>query len=179
MPLPPRLARNDVIALLERANAEANAARNELRYAQSIAAAAGLTVNGSALDNAYFGGGGNGDGLSTGGGTLSLSEQGISSGGKKSGMTIPPIDLKQEAQLAIQARHRFNPLRGTLSAFPLVLTTTGGYSNTDHVIQQNPDGTVDRLAEYRRMMKRRRKRENDRLDLPSPVDEPVHRLNHQ
>jgi hypothetical protein len=75
-------------------------------------------------------------------------------------MTIPPIDLKLEAHLAIQARHRFNPLRGTLSAFPLVSTTTGGYSNTDHVTQQNPDGTVDRLAEYRCMMKRRCKRES-------------------
>jgi hypothetical protein len=174
MPLPPRLARNDVIALLERANADSNSARDELRYAQSIAAAAGLTVNGSALDNAYYGGG---DGVarsSAGGGTLSLSEQGSSSGGGGGTMsgTIPPMDVKQEAQLAIQARHRFNPLRGTLSAFPLVLTTTGGHSNTDHVIQQNPDGTVDRLAEYRRMMKRRRRRESteergsDRWDLP-------------
>jgi hypothetical protein len=47
-------ARNDVIALLERANADANSAHDELRYAQSIAAAAVLTVNGSALDNAYL-----------------------------------------------------------------------------------------------------------------------------
>jgi len=66
------------------------------------------------------------------------------------------MDLRQEAALSVQAQHRFNPLHGTLSAFPCVLSTMGGHSNVDHVIQKNLDGTGDRLAEYRRMMKQRR-----------------------
>ena len=82
------------------------------------------------------------------------------------------MDLQQEAALSVQAQYRFNPLRGTLPAFPHVLSTTGGHSNVDHFIQKNLNGTGDRLSEYRRMMKQQRQREStkekgcDQWDLP-------------
>jgi len=48
-----------------------------------------------------------------------------------------------------------NPMRGRFNAFPIVLSTTGGHSNTDHLIQCTGDPKVDRLAEYKRRLKRR------------------------
>ena len=47
-----------------------------------------------------------------------------------------------------------------------------GHCNTDHIIHQNPDGTVNKLSEYKRRMKRRHRqtqleeRGSDRWDLP-------------
>jgi len=143
--LPPRLSRNDVATLLERADAVAHSAQDELQYAQPISAAAGLSVHCSALDNnAYSVGGGNEDGWRRVTRAFSLSDAltngqlvGDSSGGGGGGGVIPLMDLRQEAALAVQAQHWFNPLCGTLPAFPHVLSTTGGHSNVDHVIQKN------------------------------------------
>jgi hypothetical protein len=195
---PPRLSPDDVAALLDRADAEAESAREELRHAQSIAQAAGLTVHGSVLDVAYGGSSGNDDGGGGGGcgcavvaspsappgglamgSTSSTQDGGCGGGGGGGGGEGAPaaamMDLRREAALAVRARHRYNPMRGTLSAFPLVLATTGGHCNTDHVIRQNPDGTVDLPSEYRRTMRRRRRGEDaarsgergaDRWDLP-------------
>ena len=154
--LPPRLSRNDVATLLERADAVAHSAQDELHYhySQLIPAAHCLALD----NNAYSVGGGNEDGWRRVPGTFSLSGAstngqlgGGSSGG--GGGAILLMDLRQEAAPTVQAQYWFNPLRGTLSAFPHVLSTTGGHSNFDHVIQKNLDGTVDRLAEYRSMMK--------------------------
>jgi hypothetical protein len=165
--LPPRLSPDDVATLLDRADAEAEFVREEIHHAQSIAQAAGLTVHSSVLDVAYSGGN------DANGGCRSVASLSAPAAGSASTHADGgPMDLRQEAALAAQARHRYNPMRGTLSAFPLVLATTGGYCNTDHVIRQNPDGTVDVLSEYRRMMRRRRRREDaaergvDRWDLP-------------
>ena len=128
--LPPQLSRDDVATLLEHANAVAHSAQGKLHCAQPIAAAAGLSVHGSALDNnAYSVGGGNEDGWRRIPGAFSLSgaltngQLGGSSGG---GGAILLMDLRQEAALAVQAQYRFNPLRGTLPALPHVLSTTGG-----------------------------------------------------
>lgn len=172
----PRLSPDDVAALLDRVDAETESAREELRLAQSIAHAAGLAVHGSILDVAYNGGGNDDEAVVSLSAPSSAAFGGLAEGPTSTngaGGRAPVVaDLRQEAALAAQARHRYNPMRGTLSAFPLVLATTGGHCNTDHVIRQNPDGTVDRLSEYRRMMRRRRRRENsdergsDRWDLP-------------
>ena len=170
-PLPPRLSPDDVAALLDRVDDEMESARDELRYAHGIAHAAGLTVHGSVLDASYGGGGGvvvgtvhDDDGVPT---SASSGRVGTAATG-----CDPIADLRREAALAVHARHAHNPMRGALCAFPLVLATTGGHCNTDHVIRQNADGTVDMLSEYRRTMRRRRRcmdadeRGADRWDLP-------------
>jgi hypothetical protein len=180
-PLPHRLSPDDVAALLDRVEYEMESAREELRYAHGIAHAAGLTVHGSVLDTSYNGvGTTNDDGVSMSassarvgptGDHYSTSIDDMGSRGRSTSAAAV-MDLRREAALAVRARHTHNPMRGTLCAFPLVLATTGGHCNTDHVIRQNPDGTVERLSEYRRTMRRRRRcmdadeRGADRWDLP-------------
>lgn len=155
-----KLSPDDISSLLDSVDEEMEHARGELEHAQSIIQTTGLTVHSSVLNDfahvAGSSGAGAGGDTTTGGETK----------------TNNTMDLQQEAALAVQARHKYNPMRGTLSAFPLVLTTTGGHCNTDHVIHQNPDGTVNKLSEYKRMMKRRyrhiqlEERGADRWDLP-------------
>lgn len=59
-----------------------------------------------------------------------------------------------------------------LSAFPPILSTTGGHSNTDHIIQVTGDYRADTIAEYKRRLKRRARamqpeeRGSDRWDQP-------------
>ncbi|KAL7529627.1 hypothetical protein ACHAWF_003058 [Thalassiosira exigua] len=169
--LPPRLSPKDVADLLERADEEASAAREELDHAETIAQAAGLTVRSSVLDAAYAGGSG---GSAFAASSLSPSSVHPLHLGADPSLdpAAPGVDLRREASLAVRARQDYNPLRGTLSAFPLVLSTSGGHSNTDHVIRTNPDGTVDKFSEYKRRMRRKailtsgEERGSDRWDLP-------------
>ena len=165
--LPTLLSPTQISSLLERVDKEVESAQEELRHAQPIAEAAGLTVHSSVLDASYqnkpsvggFSGGGAVDPSSS----ATPSEQ----------QPPPPLlDLQQEAALVVNARQTFNPLRGTLSAYPLVLSTTGGHSNSDHIVRQNADGSVDKLSEYKRRYRRRfrqvivEQRGSDRWDLP-------------
>jgi len=59
-----------------------------------------------------------------------------------------------------------------LKAFPPILSTTGGYSNIDHIIQYTGNYTQDTIAEYKRKLKRRMKsmqpeqKGTDRWDQP-------------
>jgi hypothetical protein len=168
----PLLSLTQMNSLLERVDNEIESAQNELRYAQPIAEAAGLSVHSSILDPSYQNkssavvgiGGGAMD-------SLSYAATATSEGGGPAAAGAP-LDLQQEAALVVTARQIFNPLRGTLSAYPLVLSTTGGHSNSDHIVNQNADGTVDRLSEYKRRYKRRFRQEvvehrgSDRWDLP-------------
>jgi len=58
------------------------------------------------------------------------------------------------------------------SATPTILRTTGGYSNTDHLIQCTGDPIYDKISEYKRSLRRRAKsvqpeqRGSDRWDQP-------------
>jgi hypothetical protein len=71
-----------------------------------------------------------------------------------------------------QGNNSKNPMRGKISAFPPILSTTGGHSNTDHIIQVTGDHRADAIAEYKRKLKRRAKamqpeqRGTDRWDQP-------------
>lgn len=62
-----------------------------------------------------------------------------------------------------------NPM---LNAYKPILSTTGGHSNTDHIIQVTGDYRADTIAEYKRRLKRRARamkpeeRGSDRWDLP-------------
>jgi len=59
-----------------------------------------------------------------------------------------------------------------LNAFPRILSTTSGHSNTDHIIQVTGDRRADAIAEYKRKLKRRARamqpeqRGTDRWDQP-------------
>ncbi|KAL7443556.1 hypothetical protein ACHAXM_008935 [Skeletonema potamos] len=169
--LPPPLSATQIASLLERVDKEIASAQEELHHAQPIAEAAGLSVHSSVLDPSYqakpwvgisAGSAASADGASSAGGAA----QNPAAAGLL-------LDLQQEAALVVTARQSFNPLRGTLSAYPLVLSTTGGYSNNDHIVHQNPqNGSIDKLSEYKRALKRRHRqviveqRGADRWDLP-------------
>jgi len=167
---PSRLSPEDIASLLERVDAEIESARDDLEYAEAIAQASGLTVHSSILDAAYNGAGAAGGGSTTLPTTAESGNHNASS--SSAAAAAAAMDLRQEAALAVQARHKYNPMRGTLSAYPLVLSTTGGHCNTDHVVPMNPDGTINQLSEYKRMLKRRHRqtqneeRGADRWDLP-------------
>lgn len=147
--LPPRLSEDEVLALLRHADLESSYAMSELEHAQPIVRSMGLSTDASILSQSYGGGTGNG---------------------------APPthgvVDVRKEAVMAARSRTEF-PMRGSLSAFPFVLSTTKGYSNTDHIIKTNPDGTVDKLEEYKRRLRRRARQQHveergsDRWDQPA------------
>ena len=160
---PPRLSPEDVASLIDRVDEEMASAREDLEYAESLVQVSGLTVHSSVLDASYNGNGGSGAAATA----TTTAESGDTT-------NHTTIDLHQEIALAVQARQRYNPMRGSLSAFPIVLSTTGGHCNTDHIVPMNPagDGTIDKLSEYKRMLKRRfrqtklEERGSDRWDLP-------------
>ncbi len=164
---PPRLSPEDIASLIDRVDAEMASARDDLEYAESLVQASGLTVHSSVLDASYNGNGGGGAATASTA-TTTTAESGDTS------TKNTTVDLRQEIALAVQARHRYNPMRGSLSAFPIVLSTTGGHCNTDHIVPMNPggDGTIDKLSEFKRMLKRRSRqtkleeRGADRWDLP-------------
>jgi hypothetical protein len=61
---------------------------------------------------------------------------------------------------------------GILKAFPTVLSTTGGHSNIDHIIQFTGNYKKDKISEYKRKLKRRirsmqpEQKGTDRWDQP-------------
>ena len=150
---PPRLDPEDISSLLERVDYETAAAEEELEYAQHIIQDAGLTVKKSALGGRF------------------APDAILNSAPSNNGGAPVPL-YKELAAAAAHARQHFNPVRGALSAYPLVLSTTAGYSNTDHIVHQNPDGTTNKLSEYKRRMNQRISRAkieekgSDRWDLP-------------
>lgn len=173
--LPARLSRAEVTCLIFQVDTETEKALHELEYARPIADDAGLTVKKSVLDSSFFGGEA---------GAVTSTSVASATGSSAASSTAGPViiggdpvsleatDIRDDAAAAAHARSNFNPLRGTLSAFPFVLSTTGGHSNVDHLVQQTPDGSVDRLSEYKLLMRRRirrlqpEERGADRWDLP-------------
>ena len=177
MRLPPPLPPTQLSSLLDRVDNEIASARDELQHAQPIAEAAGLSVHSSILDPSYQAKPSVGVSASASSTSTAVFDNGATTtpGATPTG---PPalLDLQQEAALVVTARQSFNPLRGTLSAYPLLLSTTGGYSNSDHIVRQiGPNGSIDKLSEYKRAMKRRHRqviveqRGTDRWDLPRRI----------
>ena len=154
MSLPPKLSPEDITSLIERVDEETAAAEEDLRFAQHIIDGAGLTVAKSAMDGSRF-----------------APDALMNSAPSNNGGQPQPL-YKELAAAAVHARQTFNPLRGSLSAYPIVLSTSAGYSNTDHIVHQNPDGTTHKLSEFKRRMKQRISRAqteekgSDRWDLP-------------
>jgi len=155
--LPPRLSEDDVLDLLRRADIESSYALSELDHAQPIVRSMGLSTDSSILSQSY--GGGNGNSAPPTARTATPHAHGV-------------VDVRKEAAIAARSRTEF-PMRGSLSAFPFVLSTTKGYPNTDHIIKTNPDGTVDKLEEHKRRLRRRARQQHveergsDRWDQPA------------
>ena len=161
MPLPPKLSPEEISSLLDRVDSETQWAQDELERALPLVEAAGLTVHSSLLDSSF--------------GPDRAPHNNIHPplfSPCASSVDVSNAHLEHQAALALQARQTINPLRGTFSAYPFVLSTTGGHSNTDHVVRQNPDGTLHKLSEYKRRYRRRIRRSrceergSDRWDAP-------------
>lgn len=165
MPLPARLSPTDISSLLTQVDNEVASAQAELLSAKPIAEAAGLSVHSSILDPTYQ--------------RVMAGPSTATTDGPSSSEAAPqPLDLQQEAALVLTARQSFNPLRGTLSAYPLVLTTSGGYSNNDHILHTDPGSnntSIHTLSEFKRSLKKRHRRlivesrAIDRWDLPRRI----------
>lgn len=67
--------------------------------------------------------------------------------------TATATAIEQQQKQLISGLSRKNALQ----AFPPILSTTGGHSNTDHLIQITGDNRSDTVAEYKRKLKRRAK----------------------
>ena len=122
------LSPEDIASLLNRVDEEMEDAKEELEHAQSIIQTAGLTVHSSVLNefaSSAAGGSGGGDAAASSAAAKGGDSASSTTTTNVSPQPSVPMDLQQEAALAVQARHKYNPMRGTLSAFPLVLTTTG------------------------------------------------------
>lgn len=110
MPLPTKLNPEDISNLLERVEEETAAAEEDLEYAQHIVQEAGLTVEKSVLDGSRF-----------------APDAMINSAPSNNGGAPQPM-YKEAAAAAVHARQAYNPLRGSLSAYPIVLSTSVSHS---------------------------------------------------
>ena len=161
--VPPKaLSATEARKLLIQAEDILVAATNTLNDARIIAQKAGLSVDSSILDSSYqspFLPSKFVHGVSTAAPGESQTNSSISS--------LERIEKQKDLQ-----QDDSNPMRGMLNAFPQILSTTGGHSNTDHMIQCTGDPVVDRIAEYKRRLKRRAKamqpeeKGSDRWDQP-------------
>mmetsp|Transcript_31562 Transcript_31562/g.65611 ORF Transcript_31562/g.65611 Transcript_31562/m.65611 type:complete len:413 (+) Transcript_31562:131-1369(+) len=174
--LPRRLSPEDVSDLFYRIDGATAEARAELHHAKPIVDEAGLTLESSILDTTFGRppppihcgpSSATDDIIDTADGTINRY------GNKKNGKmntnksSTEYVGPKEAALACLRERQTYNPLRGTLSAFPFVLSTTGGYSNTDHIIKYDPvTGEIDKLSEYKRKYKRRVRQANmDELNI--------------
>eukprot|EP00957_Ditylum_brightwellii_P157950 12022919-Ditylum_brightwellii.AAC.1 len=167
------LSREEAMCLLLKCDKALYSATRDLEEARAIAERAGLSVDSSVLDPSF------------------KSPVGIITG--KIDQPIPNPSVDPDANVVLtpptaiaasttvdtcqqnteqQQPNSNNPMRGMLSCFPLVLSTTGGHSNTDHVVQYTGDKTADRIAEFKRALRRRaratqpEKKGEDRWDQP-------------
>ncbi|KAL7469840.1 hypothetical protein ACHAXS_010089 [Conticribra weissflogii] len=173
--LPRRLTPEDVSDLFYRIDGATAEARAELHNAKPIVDEAGLTLESSILDTTF------GRPPAPVHGAPSFATEEImdaadgtinqygnnTNGNKNNKPSTEYVGPKEAAAACLRARQTYNPLRGTLSAFPFVLSTTGGYSNTDHIIKYDPaTGEVDKLSEFKRKYKRRVRQANmDELNI--------------
>ena len=161
--LPKALSSAEVRKLLIQAEETLNAATNTLGDARIIAQKAGLSVDSSILDSSY-----QSPFLPT---KFVHGVSNVVPGESQTNSSISSLE-RVEKKKDPKQQDDSNPMRGMLNAFPQVLSTTGGHSNTDHMIQCTGDPVVDKIAEYKRRLKRRAKamqpeeKGSDRWDQP-------------
>lgn len=164
-----RLTFAEAVALLPKSNEELRQAKSILSEARIIAHRSGLSVDSSVLDASY-----QSPFLPTHfcHGVILADSNAMASTNVVANQTS---NSGKNANSPYGSGHQdkpSNPMRGKISAFPPILSTTGGHSNTDHVIQVTGDRRADVIAEYKRKLKRRARamqpehRGTDRWDQP-------------
>mmetsp|Transcript_25461 Transcript_25461/g.37478 ORF Transcript_25461/g.37478 Transcript_25461/m.37478 type:complete len:476 (-) Transcript_25461:39-1466(-) len=141
----PMLSREQALVLIVRARDQMDEASLVLDEARVKAKSAGLAVDSSIVNPAYkspF---------------LALSPHHTITNQNAS---IPPrkpnaLSPKALSESVHRQRSKYGVMRGGLNCFPLVLETTGGHSNKDHLVQCTNDPKADRVAEFKRNLRRR------------------------
>lgn len=152
--------KEEALQLVHRCRIESEDALSVLTYARGVAQRAGLTVDSSVVQKAYQ--------CNTALATLisannasqqqpqqqqpSIQGNPHSNSGSSTTVDITTKTLTDSARNQIQLYGR---MRGGINCFPLILETTQGYSNTDHVVSYTGDRKVDQVAEYKRSLRRR------------------------
>lgn len=143
---------NELEKLLDETSVEVNKSLDILFQARTMATKAGLTVDSSVLDPAYQ------TPLIPFSYKVSQSQQhqqSISSSAFPSFGLVPQKATNEKEMSTAEHQKKYGLMRGNIAAFPLILETTQGHSNTDHVVQFSGDPRADRIAEFKRALKRR------------------------
>ena len=127
--------------LVQRASLERDTAIEVLEYAKGVALKAGLSVESSIVDPAYQ--------------TPLINANSTMSQGQLQPRHHADVTTKTLSESATRQTQLYGRMRGGLNAFPLILETTGGHSNTDHIVTFTGDEKLDKVAQYKRAMIRR------------------------
>jgi hypothetical protein len=145
------LSNEEALQLINRCQVESVNAMSVLSYARGVAERAGLTVDSAVVHKAYQCNTAllihNANTASQPSGTI---HHNASTPKHMGDVTTRTLTESARNQIDLYGR-----MRGGINCFPLILETTQGYSNTDHVVMCTGDGTFDRVAEYKRSLRRR------------------------
>ena len=165
-----KFSKVEAVELLNQCQMECEHAQSILSYARGVAERAGLSVDSSSvLHTAYP--------CPPQPPTLVLSANAAASSSSSSSTASkkhPHLDVttKTLADSATRQRQLYGPMRGGLNCFPLILETTNGHSNTDHIVTYTGDIRHDKVAEYKRALRRRAQSMRPEDKRPERWDQP-------
>lgn len=164
-----KFSKVEAVQLLDQCQMECEHALSILSYARGVAERAGLTVDSSSvLHRAYP--------CPPTPPTLVLSANAGAATSSSSAASMKhhhlDVTTKTLADSATRQRQMYGPMRGGLSCFPLILETTNGHSNTDHIVTYTGDIRHDKVAEYKRALRRRAQSMRPEDKRPERWDQP-------
>lgn len=146
-----RLSNEEAVQLIHRCQVDSRNALSVLSCARGVAERAGLTVDSAVVHKAYQ--------CNTAAVLISANTASQPSGTINHNASTPKhmgdVTTRTLTESARNQIDLYGRMRGGINCFPLTLETTQGYSNTDHVVMCTGDGTFDRVAEYKRSLRRR------------------------
>ena len=131
---------SEALQLLRQCETQKEHATAVLSCARVLAERAGLTVDSSIVNPAYQ--------------TALISANASATTGPQP-KHLGDVTTKTLSESATRQTQLYGRMRGGLNCFPLILETTNGHSNTDHIVAYTADEKVDKLAEYKRALQRR------------------------
>jgi hypothetical protein len=132
---------DEALELLSEVDAERVSAESVLEYARGVAQRSGLTVDLSIVNPAYQ--------------APLINANSTLADGQLQPRHFNDITTQTLSENATRQTQLYGRMRGGLNAFPLILETTGGHSNTDHIIATTGVEKLDKVAEYKRALIRR------------------------